>query len=152
MSKLRTTAMTFLTGVRRHPGRALAICVPLVAAGILAGTSAASAGPEATLAVTRAELNAKPAPLVMNFDGSVPGTRVIANKHDRPIPEPANISDCDYDYGQPNQCVPWQIPASAPQAKCAWLTANGFGPLKLVGVNRQHLPENAEGYVCAGAS
>jgi hypothetical protein len=152
MSTMRTTTATILTGIRRHPGRALAICVPLAAAGIFAGTSAASAGPQATLAVSQAQLHARPAPFIMNFDGAMPGTHVVANKSDRPVPEPANITGCDYDYGQASQCVPWQIPASTPQAKCGWLQANGFGPLKVVGVNRQHLPENAHGYVCAGAS
>jgi len=152
MSTLRTTITNVLAGIRRHPGRALAICVPLVAAGVFAGTAAASAGPEATLAVSRAELHAEPAPFIMNFDGSMPGTRVVANKHDRPVREPMNVDGCDYDYGQPEQCVPWQIPGPAPEAKCAWLKANAFLPLRLVGVNRQHLPVSARGYVCAGAS
>ena len=154
--------------IRRHPGRALAICVPLAAAGVFAGTTMASAQPQATLAVSPSQAAATPAPLVMNFDTSTPAThhattpaadhastpvtRVVKNKRDVPIKEPVNIDGCDHDYGTPGQCVPWQIPASSPQAACAWLQANGFGPLYVYGVNRQNLPENSAGYVCASGT
>jgi hypothetical protein len=147
-----------LGAIRRHPGRALAICVPLVAASVFTGTTFASAQPEATLTVSPSQAAATPGPDVIKFNSSPPGTQavkktqVVNNKYDRPIPEPANLDGCDHDYGQPDQCVPWQIPASSPQAACVWLRANGFGPLKVYGTNRQNLPENAEGYVCAGAS
>ena len=77
-------------------------------------------------------------------------TQVKTYKHAQRIPEAWNIDGCDHDYGTPDQCVPWKIPASSGQAACAWLKANGFGPLKVVGTNRQHLPEDAQGYVCAG--
>jgi hypothetical protein len=136
--------------IRRHPGRTLAVCVPLVAVSVFTGTTMASAQPEATLAVSPSQASATPAPYVMNFGGDTPGkTRVIKNKSDAPIKEPVNIDGCDHDYGTPGQCVPWQIPASSPQAACVWLKANGFGPLKVYGTNRQNLPENSAGYVCA---
>jgi hypothetical protein len=146
-----------LGAIRRHPGRTLAICVPLVAASVFTGTTIAAAQPEATLAVSPSQENATPGPDVISFSSNMPGTRVmkkrvIKNKQAVPIREPSNLDGCDHDYGTPNQCVPWQIPASSPQAACAWLRANGFGPLKVYGTNRQNLPENAEGYVCAGAS
>jgi hypothetical protein len=140
--------------IRRHPGRTLAVCVPLVAVSVLTGTTMASAQPEATLAVSPTAASAAPAPFVASFGGGVPAgkIRVVKNTRDVPIKEPVNIDGCDHDYGAPGQCVPWQIPASSPQAACAWLKANGFGPLKVYGTNRQHLPENAEGYVCAAGS
>jgi len=152
MNTMRTMTTTVLAGIRRHPGRALAVCTALVGISVFTGTTVASAGPEATLAVSQAQLHAKPAPLVWNFDGSLTGARVKASKSSHPIPEAWNLDGCDHDYGQPNVCVPWKIPASTPQAACAWLKANGFGPLKVYGTNRQRLPENAQGYVCAGAS
>jgi hypothetical protein len=136
--------------IRRHPGRTLAVCVPLVAVSVFTGTTMASAQPEATLAVSPSAASATPAPYVMNFGDGTPGkTRVVKNKSDAPIKEPVNIDGCDHNYGTPGQCVPWQIPASSPQAACAWLKANGFGPLKVYGTNRQSLPENSAGYVCA---
>jgi len=135
--------------IRRHPGRTLAVCVPLVAVSVFTGSTMASAQPEATLAVSPSAASASPAPYVPYFGGSVSGeTRVVKNR-DVPIKEPVNIDGCDHDYGTGSQCVPWQIPASSPQAACAWLKANGFGPLKVYGTNRQHLPENSAGYVCA---
>ena len=140
--------------IRRHPGRTLAVCVPLVAVSVFTGTTMASAQPEATLAVSPSAASATPAPYEMNFDGgAVPAgkTRVVKNR-DVPVKEPVNIDGCDHDYGTGSQCVPWQIPASSPQAACAWLKANGFGPLKVYGTNRQHLPENSAGYVCAAGA
>ncbi len=55
------------------------------------------------------------------------------------------MDGCDHDYGAPNVCVPWSIPGATPEAKCAWLTSNGFGELKVYGTNRQDLAENAAG-------
>ena len=136
--------------IRRHPGRALAVCVPLAAVAVFAGTTMASAQPEATLAVSPSASSVSPAPFVPYFGSSTAGnTHVVKKQRDIPVKEPANIDGCDHDYGTGNQCVPWQIPASSPQAACAWLRANGFGPLKVYGTNRQHLPENSAGYVCA---
>jgi hypothetical protein len=149
---MRTTPRAILAGARHHPGRALAACAALVAVSVITSTSVASAGPEATLAVTPAELHATPAPLVMNFDSSLSGPRVVSHTHAWSVSAKWNIDGCDHDYGQPGVCVPWEIPAPNPEAACAWLKAHGFGPLKVYGTNRQHLPENADGYVCAGAS
>jgi hypothetical protein len=137
-----------LAGVRRHPARAAAIGVPLlVAASVLAGTTMASAGPQPTLAVSAAALKAAPAQHVMLFDNDQPGR---AAKVKPRTPKIAwNVDGCDHDYGTPNVCVPWAIPGATPQAKCAWLRSNGFAELKLNGANRQDLPEDAQGYVCA---
>ena len=63
-----------------------------------------------------------------------------------------NEDGCDHDYGTPNQCVPWQIPGSTGAARCAWLESMGFGAIKVYGTNRQDLPENAQGYVCAAGA
>ena len=56
------SAAALLAAIRRRPGRALAVCVPLLAASVFTGTTAAAAHPEPTLAVSKAELNAAPAP------------------------------------------------------------------------------------------
>src|SRR5208282_5522087 len=112
-----TTAMRrALTSVRRHPARAAAISVPLVAASVLTGTTMASARPEPTLAVPAGALNAVPAQHVMLFDNDLTGhvTKV------KPVaPKIAwNEDGCDHDYGSPNVCVPWTVLGSTPQAKC----------------------------------
>jgi hypothetical protein len=148
---MRTTAKAVPGGIRRHPGRTLAICVPLLAVSVFTGTTVASARPEATLAVSPSALSATPAPLVENFDGGLTGPRMKTYTHPRVIPIPFNEDGCDHNYGTPNQCVPWKIPAPPGQA-CAWLQSNGFGPLKVYGTNRQNLPENAAGYVCASGT
>ena len=152
MNMMRTMTTTVLAGIRRHPGRALVVCAALVGVSVFTGQTVASAGPEATLAVPQTQLRATAAPLVMNFDGSLTGQRMKTYTHPRVIAVAWNVDGCDHDYGQPNVCVPWKIPAASPEAACAWLKAHGFGPLKVLGTNRQHLPENAAGYVCAGAS
>ena len=128
-----------LAAVRRHPVRAAAIGVPLlVAVSVFTGTTMASAGPQASLAVPAAAVNAAPAQHVMLFDNDLPSQPAKAKLATPKIGW--NVDGCDDDYGSPNQCVPWQIPAASPQADCAWLRSNGFGPLKIVGTNRQHLP------------
>jgi hypothetical protein len=152
MNTMRAKATAAVTGIRRHPGRALAACVALAAVSVFTGTTVASAHPAPTLAVSKAELHAAPAPLVDNFDTNLTGAHVKAYKHAYAVPVQWNVDGCDHDYGQPGQCVPWEIPASTPRAACAWLKSNGFGPLKVYGTNRQNLPENAQGYVCAGTS
>jgi hypothetical protein len=143
-SKVRSA----LAAVRRHPGRAAAIGIPvLVAASVVTGTSMASAGPEATLAVPVAALNAAPAQHVMLFDNALPKTG--ADVKVSPVTIKWNEDGCDHDYGAPYVCVPWSIPGATTEAKCAWLSSNGFTDLKVHGTNRQDLPENAQGYVCA---
>jgi hypothetical protein len=146
-----TQARAVLSVIRRRPMYTLAISVPLLAMSVFAGTTVTSAHPEPTLAVSQAELNAAPAPLVRTFADGLTGPRVKTYKRPRRIPEPWNIDGCDHDYGTASQCVPWHVPASSGERACAWLKSNGFGPLKVHGTNRQHLPENEHGYVCAGA-
>jgi hypothetical protein len=137
-----------LAAVRRHPARAVAIGVPLlVAASVFTGTTMASAGPEATLAVSRAALNAAPAQHVMIFDNALPSQPA---KVKLVTPKVAwNVDGCDHDYGTANQCVPWKVPGSTGAARCAWLESMGFGAIKVSGTNRQDLPEYGQGYVCA---
>ncbi len=147
---MRAKATAAVTGIRRHPGRALAACAALAAVSVFTGTTVASAHPAPTLAVPQAALHAAPAPLVHNFDTGLTGAHVKGYGHAYAVPVPWNVDGCDHDYGQADQCVPWKIPAPTPQAACGWLQSNGFGPLKVYGTNRQHLPENAHGYVCAG--
>ena len=137
-----------LAGVRNHPWWAAAIAVPVLAASVVTGTTMASARPQATLAVSASALSAAPAAHVMNF-GSAPAAKQIHPRgNGKSIPESWHIDGCDHDYGAANQCVPWSIPGTTAQAKCAWLQSNGFGPLAVPGKNRQHLPENAEGDAC----
>jgi hypothetical protein len=147
--KLNTTMRGALTGVRRHPLRAAAICVPLLAASVFAGSSMASATPEPTLAVSSAAANAAPAQHVLIVDNGMAGQAVTGKTVNTTPKETWNIDGCDHDYGAPNVCVPWSIPGSTAQAKCTWLSSNGYIDLKVYGTNRQGLPENAEGYVCA---
>jgi hypothetical protein len=135
--------------VRRHPLRAAAICVPLVAASVFTSQSMASATLEATLPVPAAAASAPPAAHVLLFDNHLSDRPVTHMNSPKPVHVAWNVDGCDHDYGTANQCVPWQIPAAGPQADCTWLKSMGFGPLKVYGTNRQHLPENAEGYVCA---
>jgi hypothetical protein len=145
-----TTARSAFTAVRRHPARSAAVCVPLLAASIFYGSTMASATPTPTLAVSSGALRAAPAQHVMLFDNDLPTTT--------PTVKPSapglswHVTGCDSDYGTANQCVPWTIPGSTSQAKCAWLKSNGFGALQVVGTNRQHLTETAQGYVCASGA
>jgi hypothetical protein len=121
--------------------------VPLLAASVLTGTTVASAHPEPSLAVPKAALNAAPAPFVRSFTSPLTGKRGAVYKHSRHIPIGWNVDGCDHDYGTPNQCVPWKIPATAGPA-CAWLKANGFGPVRVYGRDRQHLDTNQDGIAC----
>jgi hypothetical protein len=148
---MNTTARSAFNAVRRHPARAVAVCVPLLAVSIFYGSTMASATPTPTLAVSAAELNAAPAPDVPLVDNHLTGGRG-ADVKPTPVKIGWNEDGCDHDYGSPNQCVPWTIPGSTSQAKCAWLKSNGFGPLQVAGTNRQDLTENAQGYVCASGA
>jgi hypothetical protein len=137
-----------LAGVRNHPRWAVAVAVPVLAASVVTGTTMASAHPEPTLAVSSSALQAKPAAHVMKFAADPGGKRIYPRGHSKSVKESWHVDGCDHDYGTANQCVPWSIPGATPQAKCAWLQSNGFGPLTVPGTNRQHLPENAAGDAC----
>ena len=126
----------------------MAICVPLVAASVFTGTTVASAHPEPRLAVSQAELNAAPAPLVRSFNSPLNGKREAVYKHARRMRLGWNVDGCDHDYGTPNQCVPWKIPVSTGRTACAWLKANGFGQVRVYGRDRQHLDTNQDGIAC----
>ena len=145
----RSLATRAVSGVRRHPWRAALVCVPLLIAGsVYTSTAVASARPQPLLAVPASALSAAPAPHVLTFGKDANKVVTDVKPGAVAVKEPWNIDGCDHDYGTPNQCVPWAIPVPASKA-CAWLESMGFGPLQVVGKNRQHLPENAQGYVCA---
>jgi hypothetical protein len=63
------------------------------------------------------------------------------------VSEPIGIDGCDHDYGTFNQCVPLTYPAGV-TSRCAWLLAHGFGPLKVVGTDREHLDTDHDGVAC----
>jgi hypothetical protein len=145
---MNITMGSVLVGIRRHPARAAAIAVPvLIAASVVTSTTIASARPQATLAVPASALTAPPAQHVLLFHNDLPKTGAVVKT--TPVKVAFNEDGCDHDYGPPNDCVPWQIPGSSTAAQCAWLKSMGFGALKVYGTNRQHLPENAQGYICA---
>jgi hypothetical protein len=134
----------------RHPWRAaLAICVPAAVVIAITSTTMAAAQPSVSLAVPATASTAQPAAHIIPDIGqklgpAVQGTQVVK--------APSHVSGCDPDYGTANQCVPMTIPGATPAAKCAWLKSMGFGELRVVGTNRQDLPENAEGYACASGT
>jgi hypothetical protein len=145
---LNTKVRSAVSGVRRHPWRAALICIPLLAATVFTSSTMASATATPTLAVPASALNATPAPDILTFDNGMTGHVADLKKGAVEVKVPWNVDGCDHDYGAANQCIPWKIPAPAGQA-CTWLRSMGFGALKVNGTNRQNLPENAEGYVCA---
>jgi hypothetical protein len=72
-----------------------------------------------------------------------------------PLPSPTtthavdvHIDGCDRNYGTPAQCVPLTYPAGTTDA-CEWLAAHGFGPLVVVGTDRQGLDRDGDGVACA---
>jgi len=144
---LNTTTHSAFSAVRRHPLRAVAICVPLLAASVIAGSSMASATPTPTLAVVAGAANAAPPADVQIVDNNLPKTGAVVKT--APVKILWNEDGCDHDYGTSNMCVPWTIPGATTEAKCSWLTAHGFVDLTVAGTNRQDLPVNAQGYVCA---
>ncbi len=139
-----------LTAVRQHPVLTSAIGVSLVAVSVFTGSTMASANSVIpSLAVSAAAASAAPAPHVLLYND---GSTAHGPKAQRVVKAAPHLDGCDHDYGNANQCVPWTIPAGSPAADCAWLKSNGFGPLQVVGANRQHLPEtrlNGAAYVCA---
>ena len=77
------------------------------------------------------------------------GGKVIPNgSGPSKVPVPAHVDGCDHDYGSTGQCVPWKIEGTDTAARCDWLTAHGFGPLKVHGTDRQHLDTDGNGTAC----
>jgi hypothetical protein len=87
------------------------------------------------------------APMAQHLDGAV----VQNGSGPHKVPEPNNIDGCDHDYGAVGQCVPWTVPGTTTQQRCAWLSAHGFGPLAITGEDRQHLDPVHAGTACAAA-
>jgi hypothetical protein len=63
------------------------------------------------------------------------------------LSQPVNIDGCDHGYGERTQCIPWTFPPGTTD-KCAWLTAHGFGAVKVVGKDRHHLDPDGDGLAC----
>jgi hypothetical protein len=64
-----------------------------------------------------------------------------------PVTEPIGLDGCDHDYGTVNQCVPLTYPPGV-ASRCAWLLAHGFGPMKVVGMDRENLDTDHNGVAC----
>lgn len=121
--------------------------------GPVSTTAGSSAGPAGALVVPSATPTAPPAggraePNVQAF-AQQPG---VAPQP--PLPSPTSthpvetyIDGCDRNYGTPVQCVPWTFPAGTTDA-CGWLAAHGFGPLVVVGTDRQVLDRDGDGIAC----
>lgn len=138
------------SGIRRHPGRAAAVAISLLAASVLTGTTMASATPEPRLAVSLTQLNAAPAQDINGtFADGLQGQVVKLHKDMAKLQARMGDDGCDHNYGNgnPNVCVPWQIPAPHGKA-CAFLLANGFTALTVEGTDRQHLDTNHDGIAC----
>jgi hypothetical protein len=94
-----------------------------------------------------------PAPFVQTF-AAQPGVRPQPAKPSptATLPVTANVDGCDHAYGTRTQCVPLTFPGGVTSVagKCAWLAANGFTDLTVVGTDHQKLDENANGIACDG--
>ena len=64
-----------------------------------------------------------------------------------PLAEPISVDGCDHDYAKPNQCVPTTYPAGVTD-RCAWLLSHRFGPMTIVGTDREHLDTDHNGVAC----
>jgi hypothetical protein len=102
-------------------------------------TPAPAAGPRAA---------GRAAPLVQPF-ARQPGVRPLSRRPSptAPVPVPVQVDGCDHAYGKPTQCVPWTFPPGITD-KCAWLRVRGFGPVAVVGRDRQHLDPDGDGIAC----
>jgi hypothetical protein len=146
----KITLRGLASGIRRHPGWALAAAGSLLAASVLTGTSMASATPEPRLALSLAQQQAAPAADINpNFANGLNGQVVKTFKGETKLKAQPGIDGCDHNYGSGslNLCVPWQIPVPHAQA-CAFLRGNGYPPLTVYGTDRQHLDTNHDGIAC----
>jgi hypothetical protein len=133
--------------IRRGPGLVIAILVLVVGAVVVAGTTAASAGPGPSLAVPAAAARPGPAPHILDFARGLRGARLKLPSGPHHVSVAWNVDGCDHDYGAVSQCVPWTIPTSAGHG-CQWLAAHGFGLLKVHGRDRLGLDTNHDGTAC----
>jgi hypothetical protein len=114
-----------------------------VATAAAAGPAGASAHPSVP-----AGSPGPPQPFIQAFAQQSGAPRVTA----KPVPTgkltiPANIDGCDHDYGGIGLCVPWTFPAGVTD-RCAWLRAQGFGPVPVTGTDRLGLDTNHDRVAC----
>jgi hypothetical protein len=132
-----------------------AVAAGVIAAGaVAAGATAAAAHPAASLPAAKTAARAaagvvvsRPAPHILNFARGLRGQRLPLPEGPHHVTVAWNVDGCDHDYGRAGQCVPWTVPAPAGQG-CQWLSAHGFGPLKVRGRDRLHLDANHDGVAC----
>jgi hypothetical protein len=139
-----------LSSLRKRPRRTalVAVAVPLVAvAAAVAGTTASAAHDAPYLAVSAKAAAQRPAPYIHDFARGLKNKPLRNGTGPHHVAVAWNVDGCDHDYGTVNQCVPWTIPAPAGQ-RCQWLAAQGFGPVKVYGRDRQHLDTNHDGIAC----
>jgi hypothetical protein len=126
---------------------ALSTVVPTATTAMTA-TTAPTAGTQVAGSATAPPAVGPAEPHVQAF-AQQPGVSALP-----PLPSPtgshpveAHIDGCDRNYGTPAQCVPWTFPAGTTDV-CGWLAAHGFGPLAVVGTDRQGLDRDADGIAC----
>ena len=141
-------AHKILSSLRKRPRRTAVIIAPLVAVtAIFAGATASGAHDAPHLAISAKAGAERPAPYVHDFAGGLRDKPLRNGTGPHHVAVAWNVDGCDHDYGAVSQCVPWKIPAPAGQ-RCQWLSAHGFGPLKVYGRDRQNLDTNHNGIAC----
>jgi hypothetical protein len=141
-------AKKILGNVRGRPRRTALMIAPLVAgAAIFAGATASAAHDAPHLDVPAKAAAQRPGPYVHDFARGLKNKPLRNPRGPRHVTVAWNVDGCDHDYGTANQCVPWAIPAPAGQ-RCQWLSAHGFGPLRVYGRDRQNLDSNQDGIAC----
>lgn len=91
---------------------------------------------------------ASPAPFIQTF-AAQPGVRPQPplKSPTATLPVKAYVDGCDHAYGTKTQCVPLTFPPGVTD-KCAWLAAQGFANLRVVGADDQHLDPDKNGIAC----
>jgi hypothetical protein len=122
--------------------------VPSVASWVHLGAATATAAGASS--ATAAD---QPSAMVHDFAGSMDMAPQKAKKKRTSQPVDPQISGCDRHYGAANVCVPTVFPkavARTTAARCAWLKAHDFGPLKVNGSDDPlRLDTNKDGRACA---
>ena len=130
----------------------IAAAVTVALLGIAAGAAFSAARPAPHLS---APVHARtPGQYVVPEATALTGdkSRTVPNKPGpAKVAEPWNVDGCDHDYGTPNVCVPWDVPGASTAARCTWLLANGFKPVKVYGRDRQDLNPAHTALACSAA-